>query len=70
MTDSPYLTASEAIRYLRLGSSSMLYRLIREHGLPFCRRGKLYLFDVRELDAWTHGHASALEFHRATRKRA
>jgi len=44
-----------------------LYRLVREHRLPFCRRGRLYLFDRRELDAWTHGHASALDFSRAKR---
>ena len=49
---SPYLTARETIAYLRLGSKSALYRLIREHRLPFCRRGKKYLFDTRELDAW------------------
>jgi excisionase family DNA binding protein len=67
MTESPYLTAREAIAYLRLESQSALYRLVREHRLPFCRRGRLYLFDRRELDAWTHGHASALDFSRAKR---
>jgi excisionase family DNA binding protein len=63
--ESPYLTAAEAIAYLKLGSESALYRLIREHRLPNCRRGRLYLFDRRELDAWVHGHGSALEFTRA-----
>jgi excisionase family DNA binding protein len=58
---SPYLTAAEAIDYLKLGSDSALYRLIREHKLPTCRRGRLYLFDVREVDAWAHGHESAIE---------
>jgi excisionase family DNA binding protein len=64
---SPYLTATEAIAYLKLGSSSALYRLVREHRLPHCRRGRLYLFDVRELDAWAHGHHSAIEWARAKR---
>lgn len=66
---SPYLTAAEAIAYLRLGSQSALYRLVREHRLPFCRRGRLYLFDTRELDAWAHGHGSAIEMARAQRPR-
>ena len=68
MTASPYLTAAEAIAYLRLGSQSALYRLVREHRLPCCRRGRLYLFDTRELDAWVHGHTSAIEMARATRR--
>jgi len=67
MTDSPYLTAREAIAYLRLPSQRALYNLVHEQRLPFCRRGRLYLFDRRELDAWTHGHASALDFSRAKR---
>jgi excisionase family DNA binding protein len=62
---SPYLTAAEAMTYLRLGSRSALQRLIVEHRLPCCRRGRLYLFDTRELDAWLHGHASALDGARA-----
>jgi excisionase family DNA binding protein len=70
MTASPYLTASEAIAYLRLGSQSALYRLVREHRLPFCRRGRLYLFDTRELDAWAHGYDSAIEQARAQRLKA
>jgi len=66
--ESPYLTATEAMAYLRLGSQSALYRLVREHRLPYCRRGRLYLFDTRELDAWVHGHASAIEMARAHRR--
>jgi excisionase family DNA binding protein len=66
---SPYLTAHEAIAYLRLPSQSALYRLIRERGLPFCRIGRHYRFDRRELDAWVHGHDSALERARADRRR-
>ena len=65
MKESPYLTAAEAIAYLKLGSSSALYRLVREHRLPCCRRGRLYLFDTREIDAWLRGHGSALERARA-----
>lgn len=65
---SPYLSAREAIDYLRLPSQWALYRLVREHHLPCCRRGRLYLFDTRELDAWVHGHGSALEFARARRR--
>jgi excisionase family DNA binding protein len=68
--DSPYLTARDTIAYLRLGSSSALYRLIREHRLPFCRVGKLYRFDRRELDAWAHGHSSAIEWARVHRRSA
>ena len=67
---SPYLTGEEAVAYLRLGSPSALYRLIREHGLPYCRIGRLYRFDRREVDAWAHGHGSALEQQRAFRRRA
>jgi excisionase family DNA binding protein len=65
---SPYLTGREAMSYLKLGSTSALYRLIREHRMPFCRVGRSYRFDVRELDAWTHGHASALDQIRAERR--
>jgi excisionase family DNA binding protein len=51
---SPYLTAAEAQAYLRLGSATALYRLVREHGLPYCRKGRHYLFDRRDIDAWIH----------------
>jgi excisionase family DNA binding protein len=64
---SPYLTAREVIVYLRLGSRSALQRLLVEHALPFCRRGRNYLFDTREIDAWLHGHGSAIEMARAAR---
>jgi excisionase family DNA binding protein len=67
---TPYLTAKDAMAYLNVGSQSALYRLIREHGMPFCRIGRLYRFDRAELDAWAHGHGSALEMHRADRRRA
>ena len=67
---TPYLTAREAMTYLKLESSSALYRLVREHRLPFCRRGRLYLFDQRELDAWLRGFNSEIEMVRASRRRA
>jgi excisionase family DNA binding protein len=70
MSPSPYLTAAEAIAYLKLGSTSALYRLVREHRLPCCRRGRLYLFDTREIDAWLRGHDSAIDWTRAQRKLA
>jgi excisionase family DNA binding protein len=69
MIDSPYLTVRETIAYLRLSSNSALYRLIHEQRLPFCRRGRQYLFDRREIDAWLHGHASALDAYRASRRK-
>jgi excisionase family DNA binding protein len=68
--ESPYLTASEAMAYLKLESSSALYRLVKQHRLPTCRRGRLYLFDRRELDAWLHGYSSEIEMVRAARRRA
>jgi excisionase family DNA binding protein len=71
--DSPYLTSEEAIRYLRLeklnSPNSALYRLIYQHRLPHGRRGGLYLFDRRELDAWIKGFGSALEMERAKKER-
>lgn len=70
MTCEPTLTAADAITYLRLGSQSALYRLIREHRMPFLRVGRLYRFDRAELDAWMHGHGSAIEWARAQRRLA
>jgi len=62
---SPYLTVHEAIEYLRLPSQSSLYKLIRRSRLPYCRLGRHYRFDRRELDAWLRGHDSALDQMRA-----
>jgi excisionase family DNA binding protein len=64
-----YLTAREAMAYLKLGSQNALYRLIREHRMPFTRIGRLYRFDRAELDAWARGHGSVLEQRRAERRR-
>lgn len=66
----PKLTAAEAIAYLNIGSDSALYRLIREHRLPFLRVGRLYRFDRAEVDAWMHGHESAIAMVRVQRKLA
>ena len=67
---SPYLTSAEAIEYLRLGSKRALTRMISDNHLPFCRLGRHYRFDIRELDAWLRGHGSAIERARLDRKRA
>lgn len=66
--DSPYLTAREAMAYLKVESPQSLYRLVMEHRLPAHRRGRLYLFDRREIDLWVHGHASEIEMQRAKRR--
>jgi excisionase family DNA binding protein len=52
--ESPYLTPAEAIVYLRCGSRSALQRLITEHRLPYCRRGRKLLLDKRDIDKWLH----------------
>ncbi len=67
MSLTPYLTVKEAVAYLNLGSTDALYRLIKEHRLPFCRVGRNYRFDQRELDAWAHGFDSSVEQLRAVR---
>jgi excisionase family DNA binding protein len=66
--ESPYLTAKEAVEYLKLGSLNALYRLVNQHRLPTCRRGRLYLFDKREIDIWLHGFTSEIEMVRAKRR--
>ena len=70
MTFEPYLTAKDTIAYLNLGSTAALYRLIREHRLPFCRVGRNYRFDKREVDAWAHGFSSSIEQIRTARRSA
>ena len=67
---SPYLTVKEAIEYLRLPSQSALYHLIKDQRLPFCRRGRRYLFDRLELDAWLRGYDSRIEQVRSKGKRS
>jgi excisionase family DNA binding protein len=65
--DSPYLTFDEAKDYLRLKSGSALYWHIYNGRLPYCRVGRSYRFDKRELDAWMRGHDSAIEMKRSLR---
>lgn len=74
MDASPYLTSAGTVRYLKLDDGrphkqalNALYRLVKDHGLPSLRRGSHYLFDMRDIDAWLHGHESAIAFARAQR---
>lgn len=53
--EAKYLTVDECVVYLRLRTRQALYRLIREQRLPVCRRGRLYLFDRADVDAWLRG---------------
>lgn len=64
---SPYLTSTEAVVYLNLGSLNSLYAHIRENRLPVCRAGRHLRFDRRELDAWLRNAGSALELVRLKR---
>ena len=66
--DSPYLTAHEAVSYLKLGSLSALYRLIKQHRLPHCRRGRLLLFHKNEIDIWLRGFNNEIEMMRAMKR--
>lgn len=50
--DSPWLTAEEAIGYLRLGSRTALTRAMHENRLPYHRLGTRLRFYRPELDAW------------------
>jgi len=72
---SPYLTSAEAVDYLRLSPRdrakkgatkdfSGLYRLMREHRLPYVRRGGRLLFDSRELDTWMRENAMRVDLNR------
>lgn len=58
--DSPYLTADEAVVYLRLGSLSALYRMIRDRRLPYGRVGRAYRFNKRHLDLWVERRGVAV----------
>ena len=50
--DSPWLTASEAVGHLKLGSRRALTRAIEDHRLPYHRLGSRLRFYIPELDAW------------------
>lgn len=67
MNSAPKLTTRQAADYINVGSVSAVYRLIREHKMPFLRVGGGYRFDTHELDAWMHGHGSAIEWARQKR---
>jgi excisionase family DNA binding protein len=66
MSKRTYLTAEEAIAYLRLKSRRALYHLIKEHRLPFCRPAGVYLFDQEELDTWMHEHGRRAPLRKAS----
>ena len=59
---SPYLLAHEAVHYLRLNSLGSLYHLVREHRLPYGRRGRTYIFDTRKIDRWVEVSGSGSDF--------
>lgn len=63
---TPYLTAAEAVSYLKLNTKQALYHHIKFNALPVCRIGSTLRFDTRELDAWLRG-TTALEQRRALR---
>jgi len=46
-----WLTLEEAAKHLKIGKST-IYRLAREGDLPAHRMGRVWRFDVDELDAW------------------
>jgi excisionase family DNA binding protein len=55
------LTRAEIIEYLRLdtddrNAAERLRNLIRRQGLPFLKRGRLFLFRKSAVDAWLNGN--------------
>ncbi len=50
-----WLTLEEAAKHLKIGKST-IYRLAREGDLPAHRMGRVWRFDVDELDAWVKNH--------------
>lgn len=46
-----WLTLEEAAKHLKIGKST-IYRLAREGDLPAHRVGRVWRFDVEELDKW------------------
>ena len=47
-----WMTPAETVEYLRLGSISALYRLVRGHRLPYGRVGRKYRFSKARIDSW------------------
>ncbi len=64
------MTTAECRVYLRLGSDSALYDLIRNHKLPTRRVARRYRFYRPDVDAWTQGFPNALALVRADRQRS
>lgn len=53
-----WLTLEEAAKHLKIGKSS-LYQLAREGGIPAHKYGRVWRFDVEELDQWMKQGRSA-----------
>jgi len=53
-----WLTLEEAAMHLKIGKSS-LYQLAREGGIPAHKYGRVWRFDVEELDQWMKQGRSA-----------
>jgi len=53
-----WLTLQEAAKHLKIGKSS-LYQLAREGGIPAHKYGRVWRFDVEELDRWMKQGRSA-----------
>lgn len=68
MTSDPerWLTPKDAIVYLGLGSKQALYRLIRDHRLPYGRIGRRYRFSKRRLDLWVESKGGIVSVSRAS----
>jgi len=57
-----WLTLQEAAKHLKIGKSS-LYQLAREGGIPAHKYGRVWRFDVEELDRWMKQGRSASKAH-------
>jgi excisionase family DNA binding protein len=51
--DASYWTASEVAAYLHLPSRTAVYRLVREHDLPYRSVGRQLRFVKAEIDVWS-----------------
>lgn len=51
-TPDRWMTPSEAATYLGVPSAKSVYRLVKEHRLPFGRVGRKMRFSKVRLDAW------------------
>jgi excisionase family DNA binding protein len=57
--ESPYLTAAEAVIYLKRRTKQALYHHIKHNRLPTWRIGSTLRFDKEDLDAWLRSNAMA-----------